>query len=238
MGVGYNPKIVTDGLVFCVDPANPKCYSSGSTCKDLTLKNGIGILTDVTLSADKGFLMSSENSSKIKFTRGFTNITNNVTYMVVTETPIIPQGYTPALLSSGNANTGGIYLYCYGDGNYVTVDVLILTDDASYGYETIYAIPNNLWKGKYIITATISSSIIKLYVNGLLVATTASTYDFNNQTYINIGYDDQGGIFTYPGVKIYQSMIYNRALTAAEVLQNYNALKGKYKLWAFIILLK
>jgi hypothetical protein len=33
-------------------------------------------------------------------------------------------------------------------------------------------------------------------------------------------------------------MIYNRALTAAEVLQNYNALKGKYKLWAFIILLK
>jgi hypothetical protein len=27
-------------------------------------------------------------------------------------------------------------------------------------------------------------------------------------------------------------MIYNRPLTDAEVLQNYKALKGKYKIWA------
>ena len=230
MGVGYNPKIVTNGLVFYVDPSSPKCYSGGSTCRDLTLKNGIGTLTDVTLSADKGFLMSTENLSKVKFTRDFTNITNSITYMVVTETPIIPQGYTPSLLSSANAFIGGIYLICYGDGTNVIVDFYTSTDDGVNGYETIYAIPNNLWKGKYIITGTISPSIIKLYVNGLLVATTAAGYNFNNQSYINIGYDDQGGIFTYPGVKIYQSMIYNRALTDSEVLQNYNALKGKYKL--------
>jgi hypothetical protein len=27
-------------------------------------------------------------------------------------------------------------------------------------------------------------------------------------------------------------MIYNRALTDQEILQNYNALKGRYKVWA------
>jgi hypothetical protein len=230
MSFHHSPKIVTDGLVFCIDPANSKSYSTGSTCKDLTLKNGIGTLTDVTLSADKGFLMSAEATSKVKFTRGFTNITNSVTYMVVTETPIIPDGYTPALLSSANISIGGIYLICYGDGTNVVVDFYTATDDGANGYETIYPIPKNSWKGKYIITGTISPSIIKLYVNGLLVTTTVNGYNFNNQSYINIGYDDQGGIFTYPGVKIYQSMIYNRPLTDAEVLQNYNALKGKYKL--------
>ena len=230
MSASGGPDLITNGLVFHVDPSSPKCYSGGSTCRDLTLKNGIGTLTDVTLSADKGFLMSTENLSKVKFTRDFTNITNSITYMVVTETPIIPQGYTPSLLSSANASIGGIYLPCYGDGINVVVDFYTATDDGANAYETIYAIPNNLWKGKYIITGTISPSIIKLYVNGLLVATTAAGYNFNNQSYINIGYDDQGGIFTYPGVKIYQSMIYNRALTDGEVLQNYNSLKTRYKI--------
>ena len=31
MGVSYSPKIVTDGLTFCIDPANPRSYVSGSS---------------------------------------------------------------------------------------------------------------------------------------------------------------------------------------------------------------
>ena len=35
MAAGSN-NIVTDGLIFCADPANKRCYSgSGDTCTDL-----------------------------------------------------------------------------------------------------------------------------------------------------------------------------------------------------------
>ena len=37
MGVNYNPKIVTDGLVLCLDAANKRSYpGSGSTWNDLS----------------------------------------------------------------------------------------------------------------------------------------------------------------------------------------------------------
>ena len=36
MGTVYNTNVVTDGLIFCADPANKRCYSgSGDTCTDL-----------------------------------------------------------------------------------------------------------------------------------------------------------------------------------------------------------
>ena len=40
MGVSYNPKIVTNGLVFSIDANNTKSYSgSGSSITDLTKNN-------------------------------------------------------------------------------------------------------------------------------------------------------------------------------------------------------
>ncbi len=48
MGTGYNPRIVTDGLVLCLDAANARSYpSTGSAWTDLinqkqaTLRNGV-----------------------------------------------------------------------------------------------------------------------------------------------------------------------------------------------------
>lgn len=46
MGVGYNPKIVTDGLVMCLDAANRKSYSgTGTIWRDLVGSNN-GTLTN------------------------------------------------------------------------------------------------------------------------------------------------------------------------------------------------
>jgi hypothetical protein len=37
MGTSYNPRIVTDGLVFCVDAANKRSYpGAGTTWYDLS----------------------------------------------------------------------------------------------------------------------------------------------------------------------------------------------------------
>jgi len=72
---------------------------------------------------------------------------------------------------------------------------------------------------------------MKFYVNGLLVDSLienniASAVSAN---YIDIGSSSEGGYPTDALIKVYSSMIYDRALTDVEVLQNYNALKGRYK---------
>jgi len=47
MGITRGPNIVTDGLVFAVDAANPSSYVSGSTIwKDQTVNQNDGTLTN------------------------------------------------------------------------------------------------------------------------------------------------------------------------------------------------
>jgi hypothetical protein len=54
MGIAYNPRTITDGLVLCLDAANSKSYpGSGTTWTDLsglgntgTLVNGVGYSGD------------------------------------------------------------------------------------------------------------------------------------------------------------------------------------------------
>ena len=50
MSLSHSPKIVTDGLVFCLDAANPRSYpKSGTTWSDL--KGSIdGTLTNMDVS--------------------------------------------------------------------------------------------------------------------------------------------------------------------------------------------
>jgi len=234
MSLHHSPKIVTNGLVFCVDPANPKSYSSGSTCKDLTLNNGIGTLTDITFSNDKGFVFSNELSSQIQFTRNFVNITNSTTYIVIVDAfppDTSPYGYG-SFLSSSTIYSGGIFLgyYYAGSSNY-TFQFYAADDLNNYAVVITYEIPINSWARKYMIAATLNSSIGKLYINGKLVATQANpSYNINNQNYITLGYDNIGNNVVVAKTKIYQSMIYNRSLNDNEILENYNTLKGKYKI--------
>ena len=229
MSASGGPDLVQNGLVLCLDPGNRKSYSTGSTCRDLTLKNGIGILTNVALSSDKGFILSIYNSSKIQFIRNFTNVTNNMTYMVAVDAP--PTNTYGAFLSSSNIDFGGIVLgYYYGGASTYTFQLYAAENDGIYNIDLGAIINANLWKRKYIIAATINGSIAKMYIDGILSATISNPYNLNNQNYINVGYDDQEDNWIVEGTKIYQSMIYNRALTDVEILQNYNALKGKYKI--------
>ena len=80
MGVNYNPSTITDGLVFSLDMANPKCYPSGfgsktGGLKDLTL-NPVGtnvIMTFDTISGDGPDFVDEGERSHFHFTRNERN---------------------------------------------------------------------------------------------------------------------------------------------------------------------
>lgn len=227
MGVGYSPRIVTNGLVFYVNPSDPKCYSGGSTCRDLTGINGNGILSNVTLSSDKAFTMNSI-TSRVYFTRSFTNVTNSATYIVTAEIP--SNNNYPTLFSSMNANFGGVAIFAQASSERLVS--AYISDDSGNNFDQLdYDITAN-YPQKRVIACTINGTVFKLYVDGILrsINSTHSGGNVNFQNLIELGYGSAATANTAINVKIYNSLIYNRALNDNEILQNHNALKGRLKL--------
>lgn len=75
------------------------------------------------------------------------------------------------------------------------------------------------------IVATYDGTTVRIYRNGVFGASAASTGSITNATKtLDIGV--RGG--NYFGGRISNAKIYNRSLTAAEVTQNFNALRGRY----------
>ncbi len=85
----------------------------------------------------------------------------------------------------------------------------------------------------YNATMTFGSNTLKLYINGQLigqkVALTNSIYYSSDGTGFTIGRDGGSAGAHYNG-KMYTFSVYERALDASEVVQNYNALKGRFGL--------
>ena len=87
-----------------------------------------------------------------------------------------------------------------------------------------------------IVLSINRTSMIYLYVDGVSVGTpidisSSSSVDLNNSDNFYIGsYGSSNGQspFAFLNGNVSQALIYNRALTTAEVLQNYNALSSRY----------
>ena len=80
------------------------------------------------------------------------------------------------------------------------------------------------------IASTYDGTTMKVYINGVQDATTTpATGSVDSTQSINIGRDVNSGSAYLNGL-IATTRIYKRALTATEVTQNFNALKGRYGL--------
>jgi hypothetical protein len=85
------------------------------------------------------------------------------------------------------------------------------------------AIIVNTW---YNLTVTKSSTVYNLYTNGVF-SLSVSGFDLSLTQY-NLG--RRGNAEWYANGRIAQSLIYNKALSASEVSQNFNALRGRFGL--------
>lgn len=77
-----------------------------------------------------------------------------------------------------------------------------------------------------------SSTGLKLYVNGIQIATTTvldtSPGTLTNSKIVVGAFQNTNSILGFLNGKIYSTQLYNRELTASEILQNYNATKSRY----------
>lgn len=131
----------------------------------------------------------------------------------------------------GHVVSGGCSYYCNGgvciaSGNYQ----FNWYDNSSYQFlDSGVAATSGQW-AHVIGTYTSSDNKTRIYVNGVLKATYGSTTNLNYggyAYYYQLGYLSASGNY-YTGDTAVAKYYYNKALTAAEVQQNFNALRSRY----------
>jgi hypothetical protein len=211
MATRYSPAIVTSGLVLCLDAANPRSYSgTGTTWTDLSGNGNNGTLVNSPTFSQGVFTFDGAtnyiNVSGVNFATGTSTIMGAARYNGATRGRII-NGLNNNWLMGHWASTTENY---YAEG-WVSA-VSSGTSDTNWRIMTS--------------TSNTTSPSYSLYVNGTLsVSNTNGTAGPNG---LRIGAYGLGGEFSTGQCGFV--LAYNRILTAAEILQNYNATKSRFGL--------
>jgi hypothetical protein len=221
MAGAYYPKIVTDGLVFCLDAGNRESYpGSGARWNDLSGLESSGTLVGSPSysSANVGSLTFNGSTQNVTATTSLTGqrITLNI-WCYPTTTGVFQTVFTNQIFDS---TTTGWAIQQRNNGTFwCTVGIW------GVGGETVSGITysTNQWIN---LSMTYNGTTITGYKNGSLFGTTASTRTFSAGS-INIGKGAVSASEYFTG-NISMVQIYNRPLTAIEVSQNFNATRGRY----------
>jgi hypothetical protein len=231
MAYRNGPKIITDGLVLCLDAAISKSYSgSGSTWYDLS-GNG----NNCTLFNSPVFLNDNRGCLDFDGSNDYGSVTRNSSLSPIsglTEEVFINLDTNVAVyigLQYGTSSENSYALWY--DGN--SWNGLIRNSSGMQIIQYDIVPSTNIW---YHLVHTYDGSNQKIYVNGDLkntITTTGSiTYDAGN-TEITINADNNGSGYNtgkagFLNGSMSMARIYNRGLLANEVRQNFNATRGRF----------
>ena len=225
--VAYYGGIVTNGVVLNLDAAKQDSYPrTGTTWRDISGNQNNGILTNGPTfnSANGGSIVfdgvvdtiSIPSNSLLNTPNGFTSETwvkfNNTSAAVIMHKELV---YTIRRASSTTLQWSDGTLWSYSTWN---------NTPPSFTYDT-----SNINR-YYCIVVTKSSNVVTVYLDG--ASRVQKTYGGNgvggNTQPLYIG--SYAGVNSFLNGNIGISRIYNRALTAQEILQNFDATKGRFGL--------
>jgi hypothetical protein len=227
MAFHYNPTLVTDGCVYAFDAANIKSYSgSGLTVNGLvgiggTLVNGVGFSST---NYGSFFFDGSNDYINTTFLVDFVNISVNVWFNSKTYTSA--PNYACVLANQQSTSPYQSFDLRKKNGSTNTLQLsMSTTGSASEIANDIGNLSNDTW---YNICFTYDGSNIKAYSNSVLAFTYPSVGNLRTSTIpLMIGQNP-----SFAGRNLFMNLsqvhIYNRALSSSEILQNFNATRGRY----------
>ena len=224
MGTKYNPSAVRDGLLICVDPANLNSYSgSGITARGLVSGIGANLVNGIGFSsANSGTFILDGSNDYINGDVTSFDLTGDMSAEIWFNLSASAADWVRVIGKGDGSNRSFGFWY-----NAPTSVFLYQRYGAAGNVGTLYgsSVQTNTW---YHAIVTSSGSTHKLYLNGVDVQTqTGAGPFFSTSSTLKVGY---GEAHTYHNGRIGLYRIYNRALTAQEVLQNYHATKKRYGL--------
>ena len=226
----YQAPIVTDGLVFAVDAGNLVSYENGDTTT-----NSLTGSADGTLTNGVGFDSANGGTWNFDGTNDYITLPSSIaTSLNGGEEASLNMWVKLNSNSNSVANTGIIQLSGYSNGNgnlywyqngYTYLDIFITTRYRVW-INTVLD-PRN-WH-MLTITTTSGTNGWKAYLNGILQFQTTgqSTVSVNStiQGGLTLG-ENSGGRYTNGNIA--SCFIYDKALTADEVQQNFQAQSSRF----------
>ena len=217
------PNIVTDGLVFAVDSGSTRSYPGSGTTVDSLTGSDVGTLTNGV-----GFNTNSGGEFVFDGTDDYITIPGSTATNLSTTLTAEAWVY----YESGNGRIfqkdGAGYTRCWemgGYGGYFRVELWHSNGIGIPASSAPSALTVNGWT---YIAMTFDGTDVKMYQNAVLVKTI--NFPGNIRTDINTPLTIGGhwGAGEYFDGNIGPIRLYNQALTAAQVTQNYNAQKSRF----------
>ena len=211
MSFHHSPKIVTDGLVLLWDAANPKSYRNGSSViYDLSQNNNNGTVTNVTFSTTFG---------------GVINIAASITSQIVSNLNLANNKYTVIGAARYFGATRGRVITA-GNNNWL-LGHWVAGTQSYYAVGSIKLDSTSNDENWRIYTGTgdpTGTDYYAFYINGQFIIGNNGGSQGPNNIKIGHAYNEVSNAqFSF-------LQVYNRVLTPVEILQNYNALKGRFNL--------
>lgn len=224
--------IITSNLIMHLDSNNPISYRGGNVWYDISPQAAHGILTNGPTHT------SADASGRTVTFDGTNDYVRIAPLTIMPTTQITMEGWIkPTRTVSTGTVRGGVvsatnttYLGIFNsvDGGSTHSLHWANTTDSSRPYSYDGNIPNNVWS---YIAGTWDGSTSRAYVNGNQVWSSAQTGTIASATYV-VGTYGSGltdGMHNFQG-QIAIARMYNIGLSAAQILQNYNAQKYRFGL--------
>jgi hypothetical protein len=215
--------VVTGNLSMYLDAGVTSSYpGTGTAWTDLSGNNRNGTLTN-------GPTYSSADGGSIVFdgTNDFVQCTGSITATAATFVSWIrrngTQGSYDGILFSRGSNVTGMQFQSSNQLSYMWNGAV-----NTYTWQSGLIVPDLTW---CMVAVSVTSTAATAYLcqsSGITSATNTVSHTSTTLDDIKIGQEDFGGRF-FNG-RIATAMIYDRALSADEISQNFNALSGRYGL--------
>ena len=230
MALIHSPNIVMDGLVVCWDAANTKSYTgSGTTWTDITGKGHTATVNGATFSTLNGGVWDFDNTNdyiESPDADAWYPETNYTAECWFNCDAIGGGGGWNAIFgqwpnSNVNATNSWILEYVGTDLRFY----YITSSGSALSYKSLGTVSTGAW---HHFVFSKAGSTTKMFIDGIQVVDDFDIGTMQNGTGVfTIG----GNVASYgwfngkiPLIRIYKG----KGFTAAEVTQNYNALKGRY----------
>lgn len=221
MSLGHGASVIRNGCIISWDPTNIKSYAgSGTTVTDLSGNSKNGTLINGMSISNGTFVNTNDRTKALRISAqdwsSYTNYTIDIWYK------------RTGVNSTGTGGAGqpsyyqGVFNY-YWDGTnriYVGTGSSDISTNLTIGtMSTTLAL--NTWVH---IVGIFGPGGMSAYINGTLLNTAAgNTISANKDVYFG-NWDTSWASFCEMG----PIKVYNRALTADEIKQNFNAHRGRY----------
>lgn len=232
------PDIVNSGLVLSLDAANPLSYpGSGTAWSDLSGNGNTGTLIN-------GSTFNSGNSGSIVFdgVDDYVNCGNSTSLSIINEVTLIcwfKINQFPSSIGNPNfidkwdwPNSSRVYALGTEGGVFTSM----ISRDGSFTNRIAVFDSHPIVIGRYyFLCMTYNGQTLVFFKNGTIIG--SNSYDSqypiysseSTETWVGRSRDSgQGGRWICADIA--SSQIYNRALSASEVLQNYNSVKSRFGL--------